>query len=93
MSKDVWVRIPPGAPIDILISKEVYMIVVDKVTVYIPKSLCFSLEEVRLILQLLDIKKNFSTEKELPLVESLIKGFKSLKIDLEEDERHEAGFA
>ena len=69
------------------------MIVVDKVTISIPRSLQFSLEEVQLILQLLDIKKNFSTEKELPLVESLIKDFKSLRRDLEEEEQYKAGFA
>lgn len=68
------------------------MIVVDKVTTSIPKSLCFSLEEVQLILQLLYMKKKYSVKKELVLVESLIKGFTSLKNELEQEERHKAGF-
>ena len=68
------------------------MIVVDKVTTSIPKSLRFSLEEVQLILQLLYMKKKYSVKKELALVESLIKGFTSLKIELEEEERYKAGF-
>ncbi len=68
------------------------MIVVDTVTTSIPKSLRFSLEEVQLILQLLYMKKKYSVKKELALVESLIKGFTSLKIELEEEERYKAGF-
>jgi len=68
------------------------MIVVDTVTTSIPKSLRFSLEEVQLILQLLYMKKKYSVKKELAIVESLIKGFTSLKIELEEEERYKAGF-
>lgn len=69
------------------------MIVVDSITTSIPKSLRFSLEEVQLILQLLYMKKNYSTKKELVLVESLINGFTSLKNELEQEERYKAGFS
>lgn len=69
------------------------MIVVDNVTTSIPKSLRFSLEEVQLILKLLYMKKNYSTKKELVLVESLIKGFISLENELEKEERYKAGFS
>lgn len=69
------------------------MIVIDKVTTSIPQSLRFSLEEVQLILQLLYMKKNYSSKKELVLVESLIEGFVSLKIELENEERYKAGFS
>ena len=69
------------------------MIVVDTVTTSIPKSLRFSLEEVQLILQLLYMKKKYSGKRELLLVESLINGFTSLKIELEEEERYKAGLS
>ena len=51
---------------------------------------CFDLDEVNLILDLLKMKKDYSTDKELPMVESLISDFTKAKSELEENERRKA---
>jgi len=68
------------------------MKIVDHVTTSIPKSIYFNLYEVELILELLKMKLLYSTEKEVPKVELLIRGFKSLLPELREQERHKAGY-
>ncbi len=67
------------------------MQIVYKVSAYIPKSLVFSLDEVTLMLRLLKMKKQYSTDRELETVNPLIEGFESLKSDLEDEERAKAG--
>ena len=51
----------------------------------------FNLDEVQLILRLLYMKKQYSTDNELKIVESLIANFEKMKTELEEDERKKAG--
>ena len=68
------------------------MKIVDHVTTSIPKSIYFKLDEVELILELLKMKLSYSTEREVPKIESLIHGFESLLPELHEQERHKAGY-
>ena len=67
------------------------MKIIDQVHVHIPKSISFDLDEVELILKLLKMKQQYSTEKELIKIGSLINGFESLLPDLHDLERAKAG--
>jgi len=67
------------------------MIIFDTFTAHMPMCFRFNLDEVQLILSLLYMKKQYSTDNELKIVELLIDNFEKMKTELEEDERKKAG--